>query len=307
MLEFQPVTFGIKELVDSYTFRYGEGSCQHSFVSSFCLNHKYGDMFCEHDNFLYTLRSRKCTESERVYLFPHGDRSRIKYAIQNVINDAHEHNAKVRFETLTESAKDIVLMNFPDRFTVEASEDYTEYVYSIGRQEDLTQPGLRNRRQKINRFFRDYGGSCEILNIQREHIPMIREYQSKWLKHKLESRNRSQYYIDAIKSDNASVQTALNNFFELGLFGIIIFIDSTVSGYEYGSRLSETYCDSIMEKGDANIKNIYRVLNQEFINRFCHGMRYINVEEDIGIEGIRNKKRLDRPDIIIQKFILREV
>ena len=39
MLDFQPVTLGIKKLVVSYTFKYSEGSCQHSFVSSWCLRH----------------------------------------------------------------------------------------------------------------------------------------------------------------------------------------------------------------------------------------------------------------------------
>ncbi|MBQ9434058.1 MAG: hypothetical protein IJU26_07570 [Synergistaceae bacterium] len=58
MLDFQPVTLGIKELVVSYTFKYGEGSCQHSFVSSWCLRHKYADEFCEHNAFLYTLRAK---------------------------------------------------------------------------------------------------------------------------------------------------------------------------------------------------------------------------------------------------------
>ena len=32
MLNFQPVTLGIKELVESYTFKDSEGFCQHSFV-----------------------------------------------------------------------------------------------------------------------------------------------------------------------------------------------------------------------------------------------------------------------------------
>ena len=310
MLDFQPVDLSIKELVDSYTFKYGEGSCQHSFVSSFCLNHKYGDMFCEHDDYLYTLRSKKSDDSERVYLFPHGDRNNpeaMRHAIQNVIDDAHEHNAKVKFETLTLSAKYIVLANFPGMFTCETSEDYTEYVYSVDRQIDLNHWGLRNRRQKIHRFFRDYGNRCKILNIEPEHIPLIREYQSKWLRYKLESKERSPHYIDAITTDNAAIQVALDHFFELGLFGIVLFIDGKVCGYEYGSRLSDTFCDSMEEKGDTQFRSITRVLNQEFINRFCQNMHYINVEEDVGIEGIREKKHFDAPDIMIEKYILREV
>lgn len=310
MLDFKPVDFSMKKLVDSYTFRYGEGSCQHSFVSSFCLNHKYGDMFCEYDNFLYTLRSRLCTYNERVYLFPHGDRNNpetIRKAIQNVIDDAHEHNAKVRFETLTLSAKYIVLANFPGIFTCETNEDYIEYVYSIDRQRDLNHPGLRNRRQKIHRFFRDYGDRCRIFNIEPQHIPLIRDYQKEWLKDKLESQERSPHYIDAITTDNSAIQVALSNFFELGLFGIVLFIDDKVKGYEYGSRLSDSFCDSMEEKGDTQFRNITRVLNQEFINRFCDNFHYINVEEDVGIEGIREKKHFDMPDIMIEKFILREV
>ncbi|MBQ7220293.1 MAG: hypothetical protein IJS28_04860 [Synergistaceae bacterium] len=310
MLNFQPLTLGMKPLVDSYTFKYGEGSCQHSFVSSWCLRHKYGDMFCENEGYLYTLRSAKCTENCRVYLFPHGDRAdseALRRAVQNVIDDAHGHEARVRFETLTQSAKDIVCSLFPGRFSAESSEDYTEYVYSIDRQEDLSRWGLRNRRQKINRFFRDYGDRCEILRIEKEHIPLIREYQASWLKYKLESQERSQHYIDAITTDNAAIQVALDNFFELGLFGIVLFIDGKVSGYEYGSRLSESYCDSMEEKGDTSIRSICRVLNQEFINMCCHGMHYINVEEDVGIEGIREKKHFDRPDIMIEKFIVQEV
>ena len=310
MLNFQPATLGMKPLVDSYTYKYGEGSCQHSFVSSWCLRHKYGDMFCEHDGYLYTLRSAKCTSDYRVYLFPHGDRAdpeALRRAVQNVIDDAHGHESRVRFETLTQSAKDIVCSLFPGGFSAETNEDYTEYVYSIDRQEDLSCWGLRNRRQKINRFFRDYGDRCKILRIEKEHIPLIREYQASWLKYKLESQERSQHYIDTIMTDNAAIQVALDNFFELDLFGIVLFIDGKVSGYEYGSRLSESYCDSMEEKGDTSIRSICRVLNQEFINMCCHGMHYINVEEDVGIEGIREKKHFDRPDILIEKFIVQEV
>ena len=73
MLDFQDINLGMKKIIDSYTFNYGGNSCQYSFASSFYLKHKYGDMFCEHDGFLYILRSKRCSENERVYLFPLGE------------------------------------------------------------------------------------------------------------------------------------------------------------------------------------------------------------------------------------------
>ena len=70
MLNFEPVTLDKREMMERYFFAYGEGSCQHSFVSSFCLAGKYGDQVCEREGYLYILRSLRCSEGERVYLFP---------------------------------------------------------------------------------------------------------------------------------------------------------------------------------------------------------------------------------------------
>lgn len=307
MLDFLPVSLDKKEIIDSYSFKFGGGSCYHSFASYFCLAEQYGEMFCEYDNFLYILRSKICTKDERVYLFPLGERSNIKQALQNILDDAHENNSLVKFETLTKSEKEIVCELFPDKFTVETSDEHAEYVYSIERQEDLSRSGVRNRRQKINKFFREYGERCEILKIEKKHIPFIREFQSIWLKNKLESQERSQYYVQTLTENNTAARIALDNFFELGLCGIIIFIDGKVAGYEYGLRLSEDFCDSLQEKGDTQFRGIYRILNYEFIKLCCHGVRYLNVEEDLGIEGLRKKKRFDHPDLMLEKFILREV
>lgn len=307
MLDFLPVSFDVKEIIDSYTFKFGGGSCYHSFASYFCLAEQYGDMFCERDNFLYILRSKICSENERVYLFPLGKRSNIKQALQNILDDAHEKNSLVKFETVTRSEKEIICELFPDKFTVETSEEHVEYIYSVERQINLSRIGVRNRRQKINKFFREYGDRYEIFKIEKKHINFIREFQSVWLKNKLESKKRSQYYIQTLKENNSAAQAALDNFFELGLFGIIIFIDGKVAGYEYGLNLSEDFCDSLQEKGDIQFRGIYRILNYEFIKLCCHGMRYLNVEEDLGLEGLRKKKQHDHPDIILEKFILREI
>ena len=37
MLAFHEITLDDKQMVDGYFRRYGEGSCQHSFVSMYCM------------------------------------------------------------------------------------------------------------------------------------------------------------------------------------------------------------------------------------------------------------------------------
>ena len=74
-----------------YLYRYGENSCQHSFVSMFCMAEKYGDMYAEDNGYLFILRSSKCTSEHRIYLFPMGDMENKKAlmdAISKILEDA---------------------------------------------------------------------------------------------------------------------------------------------------------------------------------------------------------------------------
>ena len=308
MLNFQPITLGIKELVESYTFKYGEGSCQHSFVSSYTLKHKYGDMFCEHEGFLYTLRSRKCSGDERVYLFPHEDRTNtdaLRTALQNVLDDAHKHSSRVKFETLTQDAKDIVCSLFPGKFEAEAVRDYSEYVYSVDKLKKLPGMKFKAERNCIHQFFRDYKGRYEIRKISPEHIDMLREFQAKWLAEKITAEDNSTYQ-HYLLLDDETVQTAFDDYFALGLSGIVIFIDGALAGYAFGSHLSDSVFDTIAEKGSRSIRDIYLILKRGLLTMCCEGCKYFNYEEDIGVEGLRMMKMKFKPEHLMTKFILTE-
>ncbi len=309
MLAFQPINFGIKELVASYTFKYGEGSCQHSFVTSYCLRHKYGDEFCEHDDFLYTLRSKLCTENERVYLFPHGDRNNleaVKNALQNILDDAHGHNSRVKFHTLTESAKDLLCSLFPEKFDVYYSRDLAEYVYTSDSFANLPGKHYMYRRKVLHKFFREYEGRYEILKISPEHIEKIMKFQSEWLDKKLTDEISPVRKLQ-FENENGCVRCGLENFSRLGLSGIVIFIDGQIRGYMYGAPLSSECFDLISGKGDdSTIMNISSVLKTECVRLCCKDYKYINLEEDLGVEGLRTMKMLYIPEFLIEKYIVTE-
>ena len=299
---------GLKTLVESYTFKYGEGSCQHSFVSSYCLSHKYGDMFCENDGYLYTLRSRKCTELERVYLFPHGDRSNpdaLRQTVQNVLDDAHEHGARVKFETITASAKDIVMNMFPEKFEAVYERDFSEYIYRVDNLTKLPGVKFKAKRNCIHQFMRDYEGRYKILKISPEHIEQVREFQARWLKAKILGED-DYIHEHQLEQENEGIQVCLDDFFELGLSGIVMFIDGVVSGFAYGAQLSDNMFDTIAEKGDRNIRDIYLMVKQGLLTLCCADYEYMNYEEDIGVEGLRKMKTMLKPEYMLDKFIVTE-
>ena len=309
VLNFEIVSMGIKELVDSYTFKYGEGSCQHSFASSFTLKDKYGDMFCEYNDFLYTLRSRKNTGTERVYLFPHGDISNLQSlrdAIVNIFNDAHEHNATVKFETLTEKAKNLIITLFPNKFTVEGNRNFSEYIYEVEKLINYPGPELAYKRRDFQRFCRDYKGRVIPVEITCNNVGEVKQFQREWLRIKLSKVYDNEHYEQIINEDKG-IQIALDNFSQLGLTGIMIKIDGEIKGYAYGVKLSEDYIDEINENCFHNVPNIYPFIKHEFARLCCKGYKYLNFEEDVGALELRAAKNHYKPAFLINKFILREV
>lgn len=306
MLEFQNIDFSMKEMIDSYTFKYGEDSCQHSFVSSYYLLKKYADMFCEHDNFLYTLRSKRCSEGERVYLFPLGNSENIQAALENIFEDAHSHGCRVKFETLNERAKQIVTDLYPGRFTIEENRNYSEYIYSVEKWTTLEGSEFSNKRNKISRFCRNYRGRWKIEKMAPKHFDEILDFQEKWLQQKISINPDPSIIEHLLVEDDILKSVALKNFDRLELRGIVLFIDDKIKGYAYGVPLSEDCVDEFLEKGDRDIPDISKVLFHEFAKNCCIGYKYLNKEEDLGITGLRRSKLRFRPEFLIDKFIVTE-
>lgn len=308
MLNFQPITPGVKVLADSYTFKYGEGSCQHSFVSSWTLRHKYGDEFCEHEGYLYTLRAKLCTENERIYLFPYGPRESddaMRHVIQNILDDAHSHNARAKFQTLTQSARDIITRLFPGRFTQEYSRDWSEYIYDSQSIATYSGAKMAYKRRDFQRFGRDYAGRAEAVMMTPANIPAVRDFQAQWLKAKIDSSNDPAEKAQ-VSSEDVGIQVAFDDWSMLGLTGIVTLIDGDVKGYAYGAKLSDDYIDEINENCDHRIPNIYPFAKHEFSRLCCNGIKYINFEEDTGSETLRSAKNHYKPAFLIDKYILCE-
>ena len=308
-LDFQNINFNMKTMIDDYTFKYGENSCQHSFVSSFLLYDKYGDMFCEKNDFLYTLRSKRGNQNERVYLYPLGDYENsdgLINALENIFDDAHSHNCKLKFETLTEHAKNTVLKLFPDKFIVEPSRDYAEYVYKVEKLSTLKGGELARKRQYLNRFLKEYNGRFRTEKIKPEYFADILKFQQEWLENKnsIDTDPTHQAYLEI---ENKEIYEAFRYFNELEISGIVLFIDDVVKGYFFGCPLSENCYTDIVNKADRNITGIYSFLVGEFLRNCCADYLYINRQEDLGVAGLRKIKTEFKPDFLIDKFILAEV
>lgn len=299
-LKFKPVSLEAQGVIRYYMEMYGENSCQHSFVSMYSLYEKYGDAVWEQDGFLYTLREHLCREHVRVYLAPMGAGDKRK-AFQNILDDAHRHNAVAEFQTLTDTAKRFLETEFPGQFEFQNLRDYAEYLYTAKKLAMLSGNKLSGKRYDANVFRRVYGSRMNVGVIQENDFDEILSFEKKWLLQCQESHD-----TDALMREFRVIQKQLDHYRELNLSGIVLRIDGTVCGFGYGVPISASCYDALIEKGDRKIPNIYRILNQEAVRQCAMDYIYVNREEDVGVPGLRVSKLAYQPDILMNKYLAME-
>ena len=97
----------------------------------------------------------------------------------------------------------------------------------------------------------------------------------------------------------------MEHYAALGLEGGLLRAEGRVIAFTMGDKLcSDTY-DVHFEKAYGEIQGAYAVINREFARwvRAHHPeIRYLNREDDMGVEGLRRAKESYYPDQMVEKY-----
>jgi hypothetical protein len=106
-------------------------------------------------------------------------------------------------------------------------------------------------------------------------------------------------------AEDYAVREALTLYGELDYVGGAIVIDGKVEAFAIGEPLNTETAVIHIEKANPEIPGIYAAINQLFtLNAWSH-MKYINREQDLGIEGLRKAKESYHPHHMVNKYTLR--
>ena len=298
-LNFKKIELSDKNVLLPYFNKYGGFSCQYSMYLMTGLSMKYGDEFAIVDDVLFVHRSNLDSKDTRVYLAPIGDfgGNPEKY-IDMLFEDAAFYNSSISFNTINKMFKSILEEKYPNRFIIEYNRDYSEYLYL---KEDLSVlPGraLAPKRNRVRAFYSTYDGDIRIEDINNQNMPDVIAFQNEWIKDRL-----SEEYDEMLDRENDAIHYYFAHYDELGFKGIVVYVKGTVVGYAAGVSLNEECMDEVIEKGRKDIVGIYQLLCNEFAIICCKGYKYINREEDLGVEGLRRAKESYKPVKMIDKYI----
>ena len=198
----------------------------------------------------------------------------------------------------------------PGRFSFELHRDSFDYLYDVDRLADLPGKKLHAKRNHIRRFddqFPDWLAE----DIGPANIPECVELERQWNALRLDEEAREREAgEDTISEESIALIEALYHMDELGMEGLLIRAEGKPVAFALGGLITPECFDVNFEKSFGDIQGAYAVINRETARmvRARHpGVKWLNREDDMGLEGLRKAKLSYYPDILLTKYVAREV
>ena len=277
----------IRKIIDKTT----SFNCDLNFANMFVWRDTYGVRICVHDD---TLMKGYFDDDKNEVRFsmPIGYDD-LKASIQAMLDYAEKIGYHAYFSDIDESNAEKYKSIFHETHTLIPDRDYSDYVYLQSDLATLSGRKYQKKRNHISKFDREYDGVYKP--ITPENTADARAVYSKWCEEN----------SDKIDSDETNaINTALDNFNLLSMSGGILYANGTACAVTMGSRINNNVFDVQFEKALLEFDGAYTKINQCFAETLS-GYKYINREEDLGIEGLRKAKLSYHPALINLRYSAR--
>ena len=292
MIAYHRITLKDKEKYEKYLLTAPERGCEYSFANLFSWGR-------QEIAFLHGCASLFSHFYGRtVYPFPIGDGDK-RAVLEQIIADSRERGIPCRITGMTQADKEDLERWFPGKFSVRAARDGFDYVYAIDALADLRGKKLQKKRNHFNRFQAsrpDY----RVENICPENIDLVRKMVGEWYETRQKTDPDGDYLLESL-----AMEKVFSHYEPLGMEGLILLDGEEILAMTMGSRNSEMTFDIHFEKARETADGAYPAINCEFA-RFLRlkypEVRYLNREEDMGLEGLRKAKLSYYPDHMVEKY-----
>jgi len=289
-LNFRDVTLEDKQWIEPLLKMSSGTTLEYSFTTTFVWRHSFGHRVARMDDYFLLRVDRKAP----AYLFPSG-RGPLEPVIRALAADAKQLGVPLIFSGVSADAKARLEAMFPDQFSFEPDRDGADYIYETQALATLRGNTLSGKRNHINRFLKNYP-DWRYETISGNNLEDVRRMNALWCVQNGCADDR------AISEEYCAVESAIRHYGELGLSGGLLRTGGKVVAFSIGDPLNDDTFLVHFEKAFADVKGAYQMINQQFVLHHCMAYKYVNREEDAGVEGLRIAKLSYHPALLAEKY-----
>ena len=180
---------------------------------------------------------------------------------------------------------------------IEEDRDNFDYVYLASDLAELKGKKFDGKRNRIRKFEAECPGR-RYEALGPGHLAACRGLLDRWFGDK-------SCPSPHMEAERLAILRALEWYSPLGLRGGVVTIDGRLEAFTVGTRLTEDTALVQIEIANPERSGLAQWINREFVRREWTSFRFVNREQDVGVEGLRLAKTSYHPDHMVKKYVLR--
>ena len=176
--------------------------------------------------------------------------------------------------------------------------DSADYVYETEKLSRLSGKKYHSKKNHVNKFKATYP-DWSYEPITKDNVEECFQMALRW---------RELNGCEEDEEKHAEICVALNFlrlFEELEMRGGALRVNGEVAAFTIGEQVGTDTLVVHIEKAFADVQGAYAMINQQFAEHEGTGFPYLNREEDMGEEGLRQAKMSYKPVFLIEKGVVR--
>ncbi len=289
--EFKSLEISDKPLFERFLTEDPPQASEYTFTNLFMWRRKYDPKWMVYSDCLLVIIEEP--RGMPLGLQPVGRGS--KRSCLDYLSDAFQsHDFRPVIGRVTDDFVDTVVDE--SRFDLIEDFDNSDYVYLAEKLIKLSGNKYHKKRNHLNRFMKNY--DFEYRNLTPDLIDDVLSLQEAWCEFK------DCYEDDNLFYEDSAICDALTNYQALGLKGGAILIDGKVQAFSFGELLNPETAVVHIEKANPEIDGLYTAINQQYCEAVWTNVKFINREQDLGLEGLRQAKQSYYPHHMVNKWIV---
>lgn len=293
MLQFKCVSTDDFERYNKYRAADKTNASEGVFMTMFIWNDYYNMEYADDGEFLYIRFNIK--NKEPAYFFPIGNGD-IKNAVEKLREYSQKRGERLRFMLVQKEKAELLKKEYDKVFNFTPARNTFDYIYLTDRMINLSGKKLHSKRNHLNFFFDNY--NYEYISVTDEAF-LNKCAEKAYALVESKTKNKNSFEIGAMKR-------YFENYFKFNQTGAAILVDGEIAAMSFGEKLNEETALIQIELADEKYRGAYQAINKLFCQNEWQDCKYVNREEDMGIEGLRRAKESYQPEFLIEKYVIEE-
>jgi hypothetical protein len=173
----------------------------------------------------------------------------------------------------------------PKQFTSTHLDRQSDYIYGLEKMRHYPGRALSSRRNLLHQFEAQVDATGSLITPERISDAMV--VLETWHLHR---------HRDEVGDDFTNCKEGLELWDQLNMKGMIFYDGSQPIGIIIGEAITKTMFVIHFAKGDVAYKGIYPYMYQQIALQLDDQFEWINMEQDLGLAGLKQAKMAYQPD-----------